>query len=91
VVVPFLAIGIAGKIEHDRNTLRQASANVFPERLLQSRRALDESRKAGDLARKHGIQEIVLHKKDSIFSNGQISCERGLACRHVPAEEHQLR
>jgi len=45
----------------------------------------------GNLARKQGIQEIVLHKKDSIFSNGQISCESGLACRHLPAEENQLR
>src|SRR5271165_4144973 len=84
-------LGIAGKIEHNRNTLRQESTNVWRERVLQSRRALDESRNVGGLARKQGIQEIVLHKNDSILSNGQISCESGLACRHLPAEEHQLR
>ena len=86
-----LQLGVAGEIEHDRNTLRQKSANVWRERVLQSRRALNESRNVGDLARKQGIQEIVLHKKDSIFPNGQISCESGLACRHLPAEKHQLR
>jgi hypothetical protein len=86
-----LHLGVAGKIEHDRNTLRQKSANVWSERVLQSRRTLDESRNVRDLARKQGIQEIVLNKKDSILSNGQISCERGLACRYLPAEEHQLR
>src|ERR1700741_4678276 len=86
-----LHLGVAGKIEHDRNPLRQKSANVWRERVFQSRRAFNESRNVGDLARKQDIQEIVLHKKDSIFSNGQISCKSGLARRHLPAEEHQLR
>jgi len=36
------------------------------------------------------MQEIVLHEKDSIFSN-RLSCESGLACRHLPAQEDQLR
>jgi len=64
---------------------------VWCERILQSSRELDESRNVGDLARKQGIQEIVLHQKDSILANGQISRERGLARRHLPANEHQLR
>jgi len=37
------------------------------------------------------FQEIMLHQKDSIFSNGQISCESGVAGRHLPAQEDQLR
>src|SRR5215469_7466068 len=56
--------------------------NVWRERVPQSRITVHEGRNVGDLARKQGIQEIVLHEKDSIFSNGQISCESGLACRH---------
>src|SRR5258705_13911442 len=83
--------GIAGKIEHDGNTLRQESAKVGRERALQSRRVLDECRYVGDLARKQGTHEIVLRKKDRIFSNRQISCKSGLARRHLPAEENQLR
>jgi hypothetical protein len=72
------------------DTLRQDGANVWRKRVLQSRRALHESRNVGDLARKQSIQEIVLNKKDSISSSGQISCESGFACRHLSAEETQL-
>jgi hypothetical protein len=83
--------GITRKIERDRDAPRQESANVYRERVLQSRSTLDESRNVGDLTRKQRVQEIVLHKKDSIFSNRQTSSESGLACRHLPAEEYQLR
>src|SRR6266487_3545561 len=86
-----LRLGIAGEIEHDGDTLRQESANVWREGVLQPRRALHESRNVGDLARKQDVQEIVLHKKDSIFSTGQIFCESGLACGHLAAEENQFR
>src|SRR6516165_11137067 len=79
------------EIEHDGDPLRQENANVWRERVLQSRITVHEGRNVGDLARKQGIQEIVLHEKDSIFSNGQISCQSGLACRHLPAQEDQLR
>jgi len=37
------------------------------------------------------IQELVLNKKNGIFSLGQISRERGLSCRHFAAKENQLR
>src|SRR6266513_2545366 len=86
-----LRLSIAWKIEHDGDTLRQEGANVWRERVLQSRRALHESRNVGDLVRKQGMQEIVLHQKDSILSSGQISGEGGFACRHPSAEENQLR
>ena len=73
------------KIEHDRNPIRQENANVGRQRVLQSRLTVHEGRNVGDIARKQGIQEIALHEKDSIFSNGQISCESGLAGRHLSA------
>jgi len=79
------------EIEHDGDPIRQENANVWRERVLQSRITVHKGRNVGDLARKQGIQEIVLHEKDGIFSNGQISCESGFACRHLPAEENQLR
>src|ERR1700745_2641063 len=86
-----LRFGIAREIEHDGDPLRQKSANVWPKRVLQPRRALHESRNVGDLARKQGVQEIVLHKTDTIFSTGQIPCESRLTCRHLAAEENQVR
>src|SRR6478672_431999 len=86
-----LRLGSGCEIKHDGDPFRQESANVGRERVLQSRVALDECLNVGDLARKQGLQEIILHKKDSIFSIGQISCESGLTCRHLPAEENQLR
>lgn len=61
------------------------------ERVLQPRITVHERGNVGDFARKKSIQEIVLHKKDSICLNGQISCESGLARRHLPAQEDQLR
>lgn len=86
-----LHLGVAGEVEHDRDSLGRESANVWRKRVLQSRRALDKSLDVGDLARKKGIQEIVLHKKHSVLSIGQISCESGLACSHLAAEENQFR
>src|SRR5262249_34946100 len=83
--------GIAGKIEHDGDPPGQNSANVWRERVLQPRRAFHESLNVGDLAWKQGVQQIVLHNEDSLFSIGQLSCESGLACCHLPAEENQLR
>src|SRR5215831_13316261 len=79
------------EIEHDGDPIRQENANVWRERVLQSRITVHEGRNVGDLARKQGIQEIARYEKDSIFSNGQFSCESGLACRHLPAQEDQLR
>src|SRR5215469_18518266 len=79
------------EIEHDGYPPRQETANVRCKGVPQPRITVHEGRNVDDLARKQGIQEIVLHKKDSIFSNGQISCESGLACGHLPAEEDQLR
>src|SRR5262249_55152441 len=51
-----LRLRIGGKIEHDGDTLRQESADVWRERVLQPRRALDESRSVGDLTGKQSIQ-----------------------------------
>src|SRR6516165_3111558 len=83
--------GISGKIEHDGDTLRQKSANVWREHVLQPRRALDESMNIGDLAWKQGVQQIVLYKEDRLLAIGQFFCESGLASCHLPAEENQLR
>src|SRR5215471_6452099 len=83
--------GSGCEIEHDRDPFRQESANVGRERVLQSRITVHEGRNVSDLAGKQSIQEIVLHEKDSIFSSSQISCQRGLTGRHLPAEEDQLR
>ena len=82
--------GIPGKIEHDGDPFRQKSANVWGERVLQPGRELHVSRNVGDLTGEQGFQAIVLHKKDSLFPISQISCESGLAGRHLPAEENQL-
>src|SRR6516225_3674097 len=86
-----LRLGVGREIEHDGDSLRQESANEWRKRVLESRRALDESLNVSDLARKQGIQEIVLHKQHSVLSIGQISCESGLACSHLAAEENQFR
>jgi hypothetical protein len=82
---------IARKVEYDGDTLRQESTNVWPKRVLQSGRALDESRYISDLARIQAIQELVLYKENGIFSLGQISRESGFPCRHLAAQENQLR
>jgi hypothetical protein len=37
------------------------------------------------------IQELVLYKENGIFSLGQISRESGFPCRHLAAQENQLR
>ncbi len=50
-----LCFGIAGKIEHDGDILRQEGANMWRECVLQSRRAPHEPRNVGNLARKQGI------------------------------------
>jgi len=86
-----LGLRVPWKIEHDRYALRQESANVRRERVLQSRRAPDESRDIGDLAGIEVIQELVLHKQDGIFALGQLSRQRGLPCPHLAAQENQLR
>ena len=86
-----LRLGSGCEIEHDADPFRQERANVRPERVLQSRVALDECMNVGDLAREKGVQKIVLHKKHSAFSVGQISCEGGFTCRHLPTNEDQLR
>jgi hypothetical protein len=82
---------IARKVEYDGDALRQESTHVWPKRVFQSGRALDESRYIGDLAGKKVIQELVLNKENGIFSLGQISRKRGLPCRHFAAQENQLR
>ena len=41
---------IGREVEYDRNAFRQESADVWLERVLQPRRALDESRYVIDLA-----------------------------------------
>jgi len=43
---------IARKVEYDGDALRQESTNVWPKRVLQSGRALDEPRYISDLTRK---------------------------------------
>src|ERR1041384_5525432 len=53
--------GVAGKVEHDRQALRQERAHVWRQRALQPGGALDEARDVGDLTRKQVIQELVLH------------------------------
>jgi hypothetical protein len=53
---------IARKVEYDGDALRQESTHVWPKRVFQSGRALDESRHIGDLAGKKVIQELVLKK-----------------------------
>jgi hypothetical protein len=60
---------------------------VWRERVLQSRRATHESRNIGDLVTKLGMQEIVLHQKDSILSNGQISGEGGFPAASFPQKK----
>ena len=47
-----LRFGIAGKVEDDGDALRQESTHVWRKRVLQSGRALDESRYIRDLVRK---------------------------------------
>jgi hypothetical protein len=86
-----LRLGIARKVEDDGNALRQERANVWLERILQSGRALDESRYISDLARIQAIQELVPSKENGIFSLGQVSRESGFPCRHLAAQEDQLR
>src|SRR5687767_12993595 len=86
-----LRLGIAREVEYDGDTLRQKSTNVWSQRVLQSGRVLDESRYISDLARKQVIQELVLNKEHGMFSLSQISRERGLSCRHLAAEENELR
>src|SRR5437764_1266796 len=90
-VTTHLKVVIEKEVEHDGDTLRQEGANVQRERVLQASGALHKSGNVGDLARKQGTQEIILHKKNSIFSIGQISCESRLARRHLPTEKDQLR
>jgi imidazole glycerol phosphate synthase subunit HisF len=85
-----LRLCITGEIQNDGDTPRQESANVGSERASQSRIALYESRYISDLARKQGIQKLVLHEEDRIFSFGQIPCESGLTCRHLATQENQL-
>jgi len=58
--------GIAEEIEHDGDAFRQKSTNVWRGRVLQPRRALHESLNVSDLAGKKGVQEIVLHREDSM-------------------------
>jgi hypothetical protein len=86
-----LRLRIAREVEYDGYALRQESANVWLERILQSGRALDESRYISDLARIQAIQELVLYEENGIFSLGQISRETGFPCRHLTAQENQLR
>src|SRR5207248_7329382 len=86
-----LRLGSGREIEHHGSPSQQESANVRRERVPQSRVAVDECLNVGDLAREKSIEKLVLHKKDSIFSNRKFSCSRGLACCHLPAEENQLR
>src|SRR5208283_432816 len=87
---PTLRLCIGREIQHDGDTPRQESADVWCERAPQSRTALYESRYISDLARKQGTQKLVLLEEDSIFSSGQIPCESGFACRHLAAQENQL-
>jgi hypothetical protein len=86
-----LRLCIRRKVEYNGNAFRQEGANVWRERILQAGRALDESRYISDLARKQVIQELVLYKENSIFTLGQISRESGFSCRHLAAQENQLR
>jgi hypothetical protein len=86
-----LRLCIGRKVEYDGNAHRQESANVRLERILQSGRALDESRYISDLARIQAIQELVLDQENGIFSLGQISRESRFPCRHLAAHENQLR
>jgi hypothetical protein len=85
-----LRLCIARKVEYDRDPLRQESAHVWLERILQSGRALDESRYVSDLARIQTIQELVLYKENGILSLGQVPREPGFPCRHLAAQEQQL-
>ena len=82
---------IGRKVEYDGDALRQESTDVWPKRILQSGRVLDESWYVSDLARKQVIQELVLNKENGIFSLSQISRESGLSCRHLATQENQLR
>jgi AraC-like DNA-binding protein len=86
-----LGFCIGRKVEYDLDALRQESTNVWPKRITQSGRVLDESRYISDLARKEVIQELVLNKENGILSLGQISRKRGLSRRHFAAQENQLR
>jgi len=86
-----LRLCIRGKVEYDGNTFRQESANVWRQRVVQTGRALDESRYVSDLARKKLFQELVLYQKNGIFSLGQISRESGFSRRHLAAQKNQLR
>src|ERR1051326_1167401 len=79
------------EIEHHGSSSQQESADVRRERVPQSGVAVDECLNVGDLAREKSIEKLVLHKKNSIFSNRQLSCLLRLACCHLPAEENQLR
>ncbi len=86
-----LRLCIAREVEYDGNAFRQKSANVWHEGVLQAGRALDESRYVSDLTRIQATQELVLDKENGIFSLGQISGECGFSCRHLAAQEDQLR
>ncbi len=52
---------------------------MWRKRIPQSGRVLGESGHISDLARKQGIQELVLYKENGIFTLGRTSRESGFS------------
>src|SRR5689334_3047100 len=88
---PFaLRFRVGWKVEYDRDPFQQERTNVWPKRVLQSRRTFDVSRYISDFSRKQVIQEFVLNQENGRFLLGQIFRKGGFPCRHFAAHENQL-
>jgi hypothetical protein len=70
----------------------EAAPTLGTRQHVDAERLVHEGRPAPGARGQHAaIQELVLYKENCIFSLGQISRESGFPCRHLAAQENQLR